>query len=282
MTWVKLDDGFPDHLKVDGLSDPAFRLYVTALCHCARHLTDGYVAADRAPRLVPRFKKGLADELVTAELWTVAEGGWMVHDYLDFNPPAEKVKKERAAAAERMRSRRRSGERDTERTQERSAERAAGVRRPRPVPSRPDRSSSSQGLQEAPLDAAKPDEELTHQAHLDQVLHEVSRRKLDAADSPPTQPEAWRRTVERNDRTRLAPQHRLLHGQHPDWPLERYADVLDPDTAERDWSIPTAEETERDILAPLRQLEGVPPRRDLVDAARARIAARERTTGDDQ
>src|SRR4051794_16478784 len=98
MTWVRLDDAFADHPKVDGLSDPAFRLHVSALCHSGRYLTDGFVEGDRVARLVPRFKRGHVVELVDAGLWHVVEGGWMIHDWHDCNPTAEKVRSDRGAA----------------------------------------------------------------------------------------------------------------------------------------------------------------------------------------
>ena len=131
MTWVKLDDAFPDHPKVDGLSDGAFRLHVAALCYSGRHLTDGALAADRVSRLVPRFRRSYVTELVEAGLWEAVDGGWSIHDFLAYNPSAEKVKADRAAAAERMKqARRRSPARSAERSGKGSAT---------PSPTRPDR-----------------------------------------------------------------------------------------------------------------------------------------------
>jgi hypothetical protein len=118
MTWVRLEDSFPDNAKVDGLSDGAFRLYVASICHSARELTDGYIATARPRRLVPHFKTRHIEELVAAGLWKVAgrspgvqsSGGWKVNDYLEYNPAASTVLAERKQAAERMRAYR-SGER---------------------------------------------------------------------------------------------------------------------------------------------------------------------------
>jgi hypothetical protein len=131
VTWVRLDDNFPDHPKVDGLSDPAFRLYVTALCHAGRLLTDGFVGSSRVSRLLPRFKRSYVDELVEAGLWDVVEGGWQIHDFLDRNPSAAKVKAEREAAAERMRVARQK--RSAERSPERSRGRSPSPTRPDPL-----------------------------------------------------------------------------------------------------------------------------------------------------
>lgn len=84
MTWVKLDDGFPDHPKVVALSDRAFRAHVTALCYCARYLTDGDVPTGVAKRIATAKVKA---ELTAAGLWTETPGGlYRLHDYLDWNP----------------------------------------------------------------------------------------------------------------------------------------------------------------------------------------------------
>lgn len=126
MPWVKLDDHFPDHPKVDTLSDGAFRLHVAGLCHCARMLTDGFVAYERVPRLVPKFRRGQVEELVTAGVWESSDGGWSIHDYLVYNPSRAKVLADRAAAAERA-----------QRSRERSALRAAARSRVRARPPSP-------------------------------------------------------------------------------------------------------------------------------------------------
>jgi hypothetical protein len=106
MTWVKLDDGFPAHRKVRGLSAEAFRLHVTALCDCAAHLTDGAITG-QAVRTLPgapggaKLKRAI-DELVEAGLWEVSSTGWELHDFLDWNPSAESVTANREAARRRM------------------------------------------------------------------------------------------------------------------------------------------------------------------------------------
>jgi hypothetical protein len=41
MSWVRLDDSFPEHPKVIALTDAAFRAHVRGLCYAGRFLTDG-------------------------------------------------------------------------------------------------------------------------------------------------------------------------------------------------------------------------------------------------
>ena len=99
MPWVKIDEGMPDHEKVAPLSDKAFRSHIEAICYSARMLTDGRVT-DGIARAKSWHR--VADALVSAGLWEVTDGGWLIHDYLDFNPSREKVESDRAAARERM------------------------------------------------------------------------------------------------------------------------------------------------------------------------------------
>jgi hypothetical protein len=84
MTWARLDDRFPEHPKVVGLSDAAFRLHIKALCYVARNRTDGHL-----PNAVPRSLGGMprqVAELLSAAVWEKNGDAWIIHDYLDYNP----------------------------------------------------------------------------------------------------------------------------------------------------------------------------------------------------
>lgn len=84
--WVRLDDKMPDDPDIDVLSDGAFRLYVASMCFCAKYLTDGYVAADRVTRLLPRFRPSYVAELVTHGLWLDdLPGGYTLRSYVKYN-----------------------------------------------------------------------------------------------------------------------------------------------------------------------------------------------------
>jgi hypothetical protein len=101
MPWVKIDDSFTDHAKVEALSDRAFRLHVAGLCFCARMLTDGLIPEDRVKRLLPSVTKAMVNELVGGGIWLVVDGGYEVYGFLEYNRSKEKVLNDRAAAAER-------------------------------------------------------------------------------------------------------------------------------------------------------------------------------------
>lgn len=104
MAHAQLDDLFGDHPKIAGLSDAAFRLHTLGILYCARHLTDGVIAADEVPRLVRRYRKAALVELVERGLWLdVLGGAFSIHDYLDWNPSRDEVERRREAAAKRKR-----------------------------------------------------------------------------------------------------------------------------------------------------------------------------------
>lgn len=100
MTWLRLDNGFPDHPKVIGLTDAAFRLEVEAICYAHRQRTDGVI-----PDTYRRGHARAVDELVTARLWVPApEGGWLLHDYLAWQTSRaalEDIRKARSEAGRR-------------------------------------------------------------------------------------------------------------------------------------------------------------------------------------
>jgi hypothetical protein len=99
MTWVRIDDGFPEHPKMLGLSDAAFRLHIHALCYCARALTDGFIPVSW---LANGKHRKAAQSLVAAGLWHDAPDGFRIHDYLEYQPSRFDVQQTRAEAAARM------------------------------------------------------------------------------------------------------------------------------------------------------------------------------------
>jgi hypothetical protein len=99
MTWVKIDDTFPDHPRVVGLTDAAFRTHVAGLCYSARYLTDGSIPTS-ALRSIGTRKA--ATELEEAGLWARSDHGWLIRDYLDYNPSRADVEGKREAARVRM------------------------------------------------------------------------------------------------------------------------------------------------------------------------------------
>lgn len=100
MTWFKVDDGFWSHPKTVGLSDSAVALWVRAGAYACQHLTDGVIAV---PVLRMVGDKDAAAELVTAGLWDETAGGYVFHDWAEYQETSETVKERRASARERQR-----------------------------------------------------------------------------------------------------------------------------------------------------------------------------------
>lgn len=104
MTWVRLDDRFPEHPKIAQLDDHALALFVTGLAYCNRNLTDGYIPVrvgfgqlrDCDGNPVPAIR-----QLEAVGLWEATEGGWWVHDYEDYQPTRADIQREQEAATRR-------------------------------------------------------------------------------------------------------------------------------------------------------------------------------------
>lgn len=103
MPWVRLDDTFPEHPKVEQVGPLAGWLHVCALCYCNRNLTDGFIPAARVPKLADIPKPSThVRQLIRAGMWLETEGGYQIHDFLKYQPSKAKVEAEREAAKERM------------------------------------------------------------------------------------------------------------------------------------------------------------------------------------
>jgi hypothetical protein len=152
MAWVKLDDHIFGNPKVIELSKDAKLMYMAALTHCSAQLTDGALTPG-AVRLIAAMvdvERDCADELVAAGLWEQLEDGYRVHDYLEYNPTAERVRAEREAAKDRMR---RARSPEVRANNPRSSPRSSPS--PAPTPS-PRSNTSSAAKSNAPVAAARP------------------------------------------------------------------------------------------------------------------------------
>jgi hypothetical protein len=99
MSWVRVDDGFADHPKIVALNHLEFRLHIWGLCYCARHLTDGFLAnaVPQGAHFVPRGdrRERVINGLLEAGLWERVDGGYLIRDFLEYNPDAASVKEKR-------------------------------------------------------------------------------------------------------------------------------------------------------------------------------------------
>ena len=97
-TFIKLDDTTPDHPKVDGLSNAAFRAWIEALCYCSEYLTDGAISRHRLGR---RDGAKVVAELLSVGLVRETDdpARVVIHDYLEHQTSRQQVVDIRAKRA---------------------------------------------------------------------------------------------------------------------------------------------------------------------------------------
>jgi len=107
MAWVRIDDEFGDCPKVVKAGPLAAILQIRAACYASKHLSDGYVPSSLVPTLLHGFDRlriGRTPALnidwpaymIDAGLWEATDGGFIIHDYLDYNPTKTEVLGRRA------------------------------------------------------------------------------------------------------------------------------------------------------------------------------------------
>ena len=105
MAWFKLNDRFHSEPKVVAAGNAAIGLYCRLGTYCADMLTDGFIPEAIARSMgTNRELKALTVCPIpdTRELLTVVPGGYLMRDYLEYNPSREQVLADRAKAKERM------------------------------------------------------------------------------------------------------------------------------------------------------------------------------------
>jgi hypothetical protein len=128
--FAKLDVDFTSNPKLARLGDAiAELLHLRAIAYSRKYLTDGYIAAAALGDISPRIAstKRRAQALVTSGLWHRVAGGqlvdecekcalayaditipdqpgWVIHDYLEYQEPAEEIRQRLAASSERARN----------------------------------------------------------------------------------------------------------------------------------------------------------------------------------
>jgi hypothetical protein len=168
MGWFRVDDEFLTNPKVMALSAAAKVLYVSGLAYCSTNLTDGHIPAVALGLVAAagNVPAKASSELVHAGLWHKAADGWDVHDYLEHQDPAERIRARRASNRERAQSwreKRRTNANGNGVTNERtnavshaSDSTAQHITPPKPSP--------------APTDSPPPSDGTKHDQHPDQAV----------------------------------------------------------------------------------------------------------------
>jgi hypothetical protein len=100
VSFAALDDKFHSHPKVLIAGNAAAGLYARSLAYCADQLTDGFVPEAWASSCGSRAEIA---SLLASKLWRKRRGGFVLPDYLEFNPSRADVLQKRVSAAERKR-----------------------------------------------------------------------------------------------------------------------------------------------------------------------------------
>lgn len=96
--WTKIDDQFYMTLKNSRMDRDEQDLYLAGNVFCNGQLTDGFIPEIRLPLLAAWAKlpseanlQAIASRLVEHEFWEKVDGGYMVHDFLDWAKSKEEV-----------------------------------------------------------------------------------------------------------------------------------------------------------------------------------------------
>ena len=101
MSWVRIDDSFPEHPKILEAGGDAGWLHVCALAYCNRNTTDGLIHRNVMPRLSDRTNPlRLAERLVAVGIWERDGADYRIHDYLEYQPSRAEIEAERAKQSE--------------------------------------------------------------------------------------------------------------------------------------------------------------------------------------
>jgi hypothetical protein len=108
MTWVKVDDHANEHEKQVEAGPEACWLWACGLMYCNRQKKKtGFIPSAQVRGLYVRFSDAqvtkLARELVRVHLWEVADGGFSVHDYGDYQPMGERTWEDQVRGEQRKR-----------------------------------------------------------------------------------------------------------------------------------------------------------------------------------
>lgn len=101
MAWARLDDTFYPHPKVRRAGNEAIGVHCRAISYSAGALTDGKIDRAWLSEVAGRSAAKVGRALVDSGLWELNGEGWVIHDYLEYNPSRAQVLEKRRAESER-------------------------------------------------------------------------------------------------------------------------------------------------------------------------------------
>lgn len=197
MSWFRIDDKFHSHSKVLMAGNAATGLYTRCGAWSCDQGTDGMI-----PRHVARSFGSTREitSLVSCGLWAEVETGYVMPDFLDFNPSAAEVEAKRQARAE---AGAKGGQRSGETRRSKGEANASGLldvcfdgdeANTNPVPSRPVPSHENKSSLNSESVGTTEEDDLVRS-----IIGEIAR--LRAASRKPDSRDAWVRTVIKNFHT---------------------------------------------------------------------------------
>ena len=99
MSWFKLDDQGHDHPKVLRAGNEAYGAWCRAGQWSSKHLTEGVIPREVALTIAPLK---VWSRLLSVGLLEEHPDGWVIHDFLTYNPTSEHVRSERARKAKNV------------------------------------------------------------------------------------------------------------------------------------------------------------------------------------
>lgn len=242
MGWVKLDDQFFRNAKAVQAGRDGKLLYLAGLAFCSGALTDGVIPPEALPIVAAdaHVKPAVAERLVDVGLWVRHSGGYLIPDYLDYNPSAESERERRERDRQRKAKGRGAQGRgpDGRKTSGGSpngrppgippdggpeSEPNADGSPPVPSPSPPEGNSSSSGTGRC---ASGSDDDVGELA-----LRILAQRRFDEADAKEPidgNPTKWLHTALERVRSRHGTRVAGLLARKPDLTAPDLADLLEP------------------------------------------------------
>jgi hypothetical protein len=109
VAWARIDDRANGNAKLIALSDAAWRMWGCGLIFAQANLTDGFIASGAIATfgVKARDRRKVINELCRslvkgkAPLWHRVDGGYQIHDYLQWNESREAILRERERAKSR-------------------------------------------------------------------------------------------------------------------------------------------------------------------------------------
>ena len=95
MAWTRIDDKFLMNPKIQSAGAYGMAIYLSGLIYCNTNVTDGFIPDVMLPVLCglayQTASKRVADALVKLNLWERVEGGYLIHDFLNFNKSRNEI-----------------------------------------------------------------------------------------------------------------------------------------------------------------------------------------------